>query len=94
MKLDTGSIRMNRTFYDLVRTQHRVPLLSPSTLGLQSVTGHPLKVLGQTQIKLQDAGSIKVYVVDNLNKDLILGIDAICAGKGKIDLPSKTFNWF
>ena len=70
--------------------QHLTTLLSPSTLGLQSVTAHPLKVLDKTQIHITGGGKIDFYVVDGLQNDLILGIDAL----SKIDLPSRALFWF
>ena len=94
---DTGSSRTllaASIFYQLVKRQHRTPLLNPSTLRLQSVTGHSLKVLGQTQIKISGAGCIDVLVVEGLHNDLILGIDAISKGEGRLDFPSRTFRWF
>ena len=68
--------------------------MSPSSLGLQSVTGHRLKVLGKTQIFIQNAGCLDIYVVENLRNDIILGIDAINKGKGRLDFPTQTFHWF
>ena len=65
--------------------QHRTTLLWPSTLELQSVTGHSLKVLDKTQIPITGGGIIDVYLVDGLHNDLILGIDALSKGDGKID---------
>ena len=95
--LDTGSSRTllaAKIFFKLVNTQRRTPILSPSDLGLQSVTGHRLLVLGKTQIHIKKAGCLDVYIVDGLHNDLILGIDSISKGQGHIDFPNKTFFWF
>ena len=95
--LDTGSSRTllaATIFFKLVKFQHRTPLLSPSTLELQSVSGHRLKVLGKTQISVNHVGPLNVYVVENLHNDVILGIDAISKGSGKIDFPRQIFHWF
>ena len=95
--LDTGSSRTllaAEIFYKLVRTLHRTPLLSPSNLGLQSVTGHRLTVLGRTQVPIEGAACTDVFVEDKLQNDLILGIDSIIKGRGKIDFPNKNFIWF
>ena len=81
-------------FYRIVKNQHRTPLLSSSTLRLQSVTGHSLKVLGSTQICIQNAGCINVIVVDQLQNDLTLGIDSITQGQGRLDFKTKNFFWF
>ena len=35
-----------------------------------------------------------MLVVENLHNDLILGIDAITKGNGRLDFESKTFSWF
>ena len=88
--MDTGSSRTllaATIFFQLVKLEHRTPLLSPSTLELQSVSGHKLTVLGKTQISVENVGPLDVYVVDNLHNDVILGIDAISKGSGKIDFP-------
>ena len=95
--LDTGSSRTLLAadiFFKLVKLQHRTPLLSTSNLGLQSVTGHRLTVLGKTQIKIDTAGCLDVFVVQNLPNDMILGIDAISKGEGTIDFPRRVFHWF
>ena len=63
-------------------------------MGLQSVTGHSLKILGTTQIAIDGAACLDVHVVDHLKNDLILGIDAINKGEGKIDFVKQTFLWF
>ena len=94
---DTGSSRTllaASVFYEIVNKEHRTSLLSPSSLRLQSVTGHSLTVLGSTQIYIKDAGCIDVVVVDNLHNDIILGIDAITQGNGRLDFHTKTFEWF
>ena len=95
--LDTGSSRTllaATIFFKLVKIEHRTPLLSPSTLELQSVSGHKLTVLGKTQISVENVGPLDVYVMDNLHNDVILGIDAISKGSGKIDFPRQNFHWF
>ena len=50
--------------------------------------------MGKTQIYIQDAGCLEVYIVDGLHNDLILGIDSISKGQGHIDFPNKSFFWF
>ena len=95
--MDTGSSRTllaAEIFFKLVKLQHRTSLLSPSNLGLQSVTGHRLTVLGKTQIKIDTAGCLDVYIVQNLPNEMILGIDAISKGEGTIDFPRRVFHWF
>ena len=95
--LDTGSSKTLLAadiFFRLVKTQHRTSLLTPTNLGLQSVSGHRLNVLGKTQIFIANAGSLDVYIVENLRNQLIIGIDAISFGSGTIDLPNKNFFWF
>ena len=95
--LDTGSSRTllaAEIFFKLVKLQHRTSLLSPSNLGLQSVTGHRLTVLGKTQIKIETAGCLDVFIVENLPNEMILGIDAISKGEGTIDFPRWVFHWF
>ena len=63
------------------------PILSPSDLGLQSVTGHRLKLMGKTQIYIKDAGCLEVYIVQGFDSC----IDSISKGQGHIDFPNKTF---
>ena len=95
--LDTGSSRTllaAEIFFKLVKIHYRPSLLSPSNLGLQSVTGHRLTVLGKTQIRLDNAGCLDVFVVQNLPNEMILGIDAISKGGGTIDFPGRVFTWF
>ena len=94
--LDTGSSRTllaANIFYELVKTQHRSPLLSPCDLGLQSVTGQSLKVLGKTQVPIDHVGSTTVYIVDQLRNELILGIDALSLGKSTIDFENNVLVW-
>ena len=79
---------------EIFRASHHSPILSPTSHQLQSLTGEQIRVWGTTQIDIADAGPITVYVVDNMSNDLILGIDAINAGGGTIDIPRKIFKWF
>ena len=95
--LDTGASRSlprRQKFVDITRACHRPPLLTPALQQLQSLTGDRIQVWGTTQILIEDAGPITVYVVENMTNDLILGIDSIDSGSGIIDIPQKVFNWF
>ena len=51
-------------------------------------------LLDKTQILITGEGKINVYVVDGFYNDLILGIDALNMGDGKIDLPRRALFWF
>ena len=95
--MDTGASRSllrRQKFVDIARASHRSPLLTPTSHQLQSLTGDRIQVWGTTQILIEDAGPITVYVVENMTNDLILGIDSIDSGSGIIDIPQKVFNWF
>ena len=68
---------------------HRVPVLHQTSHSLQSVTGQTLAVLGHTEIAIDNAGPVNVFIVDNLPNEMIIGADALVFGKAKLDLPNN-----
>ena len=95
--MDTGASRSllrRQKFMDIARASHRTPLLTPTSHQLQSLTGEKIHVWGTTQIEIDEAGPVTVYVVENMSNDFILGIDAIDSGSGIIDIPQKVFSWY
>lgn len=79
-------------FVKMTCAMHRPNLLEP-TMGLKSVSGHDIKVLGLTQISIDKARPIKVYVVDNIPHEMILGDDALRKGKCQIDYSNNNLLW-
>ena len=73
---------------------HRVPVLYQTSHSLQSVTGQTLAVLGHTEIAIDNAGPVNVFIVDNLPNEMIIGADALVFGKAKLDLPNNKLHWF
>ncbi len=77
--IDTGASRtlLRRSEYlDICKRTRRQPILKP-TVELCSLTGHALKVLGETQIIEKDAGPVKVIVVEGLPHAAILGMNTL-----------------
>ena len=71
-----------------------MPILHKDNTQLQSVTGQTLKVLGSTEIAVQNAGNIRVHVVTDLPYEMILGIDALINGDATLNLHHHCMSWF
>ena len=63
-----------------------MPILHKDNTQLQSVTGQTLKVIGSTEIAVQNAANIRVHVVTDLPYEMILGIDALINGDATLNL--------
>ena len=66
--IDTGVSRTllwQGEYLDLYKQTRRQPMLKP-TVELCSLTGHALKMVGETEILEEDAGPINVIVVEGL----------------------------
>ena len=85
--LDTGASRtiLRRSEFNLIcKTLGRTPILS-KTINLCAVTGHPIKVLGSTEINEAQLGPISVIVVEGIQHACILGRDVLKDKQAVID---------
>ena len=60
---------------------------------LCGVTGHDIKVLGQTEICEDELGPISVIIVEGINHGMILGRDVLAGDGAHIDYNSGVLNW-
>ena len=90
----SGTLLRREIFDRICQSSHRIPTVRPSNVALQSVTGHPLQVLGTTQVMLEGSIPLSVTIVDKLPQEMILGSDELVRGAGRLDLVSGTMLWF
>lgn len=81
------------TFNELCETLNRPALLAPSGT-ICALGGHPLDIVGETEIRVSDAGPITVMVTRFLPHEMLLGSDAIERGKGILDYEHETMTWY
>ena len=79
-------------FKDLCKRLGRQPILK-TTLGLQGVTGHELKVCGKTQVLEDDVGILQVIVVDSISHPAILGRDVNRPEEATVDYSTGQLLW-
>ena len=49
---------------------------------------------GYTQVVIDNAGSVNVFIVENIPQEMIIGTDALLSGKARLDLPNNKLHWF
>ena len=77
---------------DYCKSTKRHPILTKS-VELIGVTGHELKVLGSTELVVDNIGRLELIVVDGINHPLIIGRDLLRADKAIIDYNQGTVTW-
>ena len=85
--IDSGASRtiLRRSEFDMIcKYLGRTPVLS-KTIDLCAVTGHPIKVLGSTEIMEAQLGPIPIIVVEGINHACILGRDILKDKQALID---------
>ena len=85
--LDTGASRtiLRRSEFNYIcKYLGRTPVLAKS-IDLCAVTGHPITVLGSTEINETQLGPIPVIVVDGIQHACILGRDVLTKIQAVID---------
>lgn len=93
--VDTGAactLMALNLFEELCRKTNRSPLLQP-TGKVTTLGGHPVDILGQTEVMVDHAGPISV-LVSREEHPLLLGSDSILRGKGVINYADNTFHWY
>lgn len=94
--VDTGapcSLMAEDVFLEICDRTNQPVLVKPSGL----VCGLGVKVLnivGETEIRVDSAGPIRVQVARGLAHRLILGCDAIIQGRGKLDYETQHLKWY
>ena len=94
--VDTGAARTllrRDIFLKICNNTERIPLLKQTSTRLQSVTGEKLVILGETEVQVDQAGPIKLLVVEEMQDPMILGIDSLLLGKANFNLHHNTMSW-
>ena len=94
--VDTGAARTllrRDIFLKICNNTERIPLLKQTSTRLQSVTGEKLVILGETEVQVDQAGPIKLLVVEDMQDPMILGIDSLLLGKANLNLHHNTMSW-
>ena len=94
--IDTGAARSlmaDSVFQDICAKTNRPSLLKPSGV-VCGLGGKPLDVLGETELLIGEAGPVSIMVTRGLPHQLLLGSDAIAAGRGILDYENKSVQWY
>ena len=90
--LDSGASRtiLRRSEFDIIcKSLGRTPNLSKS-VDLFAITGHPITVLGSTEIREAQIGPISVIVVDSVQHACIFGREVLKEKQAVIDYQKGT----
>ena len=89
--IDTGASRslLRRDIYlELCKRQARIPLLRRAT-PLYSVSGSELKVIGETEVEMENGGVWRWTVVDDMSHQAIIGADICAKGNAILNMPGR-----
>ena len=73
-----------REYMIICKATGRTPVLA-KTIELRGVTGHGIKVLGQTQLDEIKLGPVTVIIVEDIGHAMIVGRDLLCLDQATID---------
>ena len=93
--IDSGASRTilrRKEFDTMCKYLGRTPVLS-KTIDLCAVTGHPITVLGSTEIMEAQLGPIPIIVVEGINHACILGRDILKDKQAVIDYKKGTLKF-
>jgi len=85
---------MADTVFGQVCTRLNRPALLKRTGTICGLGGKTLDVRGETELLVPDAGPINVMVTRCLPHQILLGSDAIAAGRGVMDYDRGIFHWY
>ena len=70
-------------------------ILQPVYQTIQAINNSPLHVMGSIDLKFDKIEKpLNFKVLPSVNHCFVLGIDAIHAGQGKLNVKERTFHWF
>ena len=82
-----------KTYLHMCLKLGRPSLLRP-TGTVCGLSGTTLPVIGETEIKIENTGTISVLVTKDFPHEILLGSDALTQGQGKIDYAERRMTWF
>ena len=76
------------------KTVHCREILRRTNIQLQTVSKHPIDIVGVIDLPVGRAGIVTFYVARNINSEVIIGSDALEQGRAGINFCTKTLTWF
>ena len=92
--LGTGAAKTlmaEKTYLHMCLKLGRPSLLRPT--GTVCGLGTTQPVIGETEIKIENTGTISVLVTKDFPPEILLGSDALTQGKGKIEYAERRMTW-
>jgi len=72
------------------KTVHCREILRRTNIQLQTVSKHPIDIVGVIDLPVGRAGIVTFYVARNINSEVIIGSDALEQGRAGINFCTKT----